>query len=472
MMKTHHIILIFFCFLLVMSCAGRPGRGEIEEYIHDYEISSDDYEQDNDKRYTYARMLFHAGSFENAKDILMPLLDEEKPLSDSLFIMAELHYLSGDYSKSETLLQDILRHYSHNAKTRIRAQIYLLFIYYQLNRYEEAHDLFKEEKNIVLPYLELMKSFDGVKPYQLEWHNEHKVSAKFYSVVPFVYTDPLPLIKVQVEGVDIYAFIDTGGDLFILDSEIAAQVGAEIITSVTGVFGGGKKGDIQLAKVHMLSIGDVTMREVPVWILPTKRFSPLYEKADLSVGGIIGTGVLHQFLSTLDYENGRLILRPQSEKSIDVLQEEMKDKKVTEIPFYLWATHKMIARGRLNDKDNLTFFIDSGLASEACFIAPKQTLEYAGIPLPEVKIPEKSVGGGGEGLWPIGLFHIDTLGLDGLLQYDVTGDYGTLGEETYWEDAGGITIGFIQDGIISHNYLRSYDSWTIDFIRMKMVFAY
>jgi hypothetical protein len=111
------------------------------------------------------------------------------------------------------------------------------------------------------------------------------------------------------------------------------------------------------------------------------------------LGGFIGTAALKQFLSTLDYKNGRIILRERTEENPRKLREELKDEIAAELPFVLKATHMMMARGSLNGKHGLTFFVDSGLASLACFSAPKQTLEYTGIPVPETKIREGSIGG-------------------------------------------------------------------------------
>ena len=122
-----------------------------------------------------------------------------------------------------------------------------------------------------------------------------------------------------------------------------------------------------------------------------------------------------------------------------------------------------MARGSLNDKTGLTFFVDSGLASKAAFTAPIQTLQYVGIPVPETKENKDGVGGGG-GTFATGSFPIKKLGMGPLSQKEVLGDYGTRPPETLW------SAGFIQDGLISHQFFRQYSSWTIDFDSMKYIF--
>ena len=109
--------------------------------------------------------------------------------------------------------------------------------------------------------------------------------------------------------------------------------------------------------------------------------------------------------------------------------------------------------------------MDSGLADEvaACGL-PIQTLEYLGIAEPETTIDENSVGGGG-GVWASATFGLDAVGIGPLTQTNITGSYGGTPPSTYWRH------GFIQDGVISHRFLRQYSSWTLDFDRMVYLFT-
>ena len=277
-------------------------------------------------------------------------------------------------------------------------------------------------------------------------------------------TDPLPVMTVELNGTPVTVFLDTGGDVFILDDELAAEFGIDAVATAKGTFGGGRQADLGLGKVDALRIGTVTLENVPIMTLATKRFSPLFADGERPIGGIITTGVLRQFLATVDYEQAQLLLRERSDKGRAQLTGFLDGKRIVEVPFALDATHLMMARGGLDDRDGLTFFVDSGLASEAAFAAPLQTLQLAGIPVPETHVPEDGVGGGG-GVWASGEFAIARLALGHLVQTDLKGEYGSRTPKTYWER------GFIQDGLISHRFLRQYSSWTIDFDRMRYVFA-
>ena len=132
------------------------------------------------------------------------------------------------------------------------------------------------------------------------------------------------------------------------------------------------------------------------------------------------------------------------------------------MPFYLQSTHFLLARGSLNGVGDLLFHVDSGLAGTPAFSAPRQTLEYVGIPIPEIEAREGSIGGGGA--FATGTFEIAELGLGDLVQSDLVGDFGALPPQGYR------MLGFIQDGLISHNFLKAY-AWTLDFEGMRMVFT-
>ena len=401
-------------------------------------------------RLEYAQLLYEAGDFDRALEEVTPLLNEPEPAVDAVMLAARVAYLTGDYAQAERLFEEALSRDPENA----RATTGLVLIYYQTNRYERCAELPQElRQKIRLPLMDMMIAFDGERPYRMAWSGERRTG------VAFLAADPLPIVSVEVEGHTIDAIIDTGGDTFILDTEIADSLGIEIISSMMGMFAGGKQADVGFAKADSLTLGGVTLHSVPIAVLPTKQF----RMGDREIGGIVGTGVLRQFLATLDYPNERLVLREPTAASAAAFRGEVGDGVLEEIPFYLQSTHFLMMKGSLNGRDGLLFHVDSGLAGEPAFSATQQTLEYVGIPIPEAVVRDDIIGGGGGG-FAVGTFAIDELGLGGLTQSDLIGSYGAMPPESYRR------LGFIQDGLISHNFLREY-AVTIDFSTMTMVFA-
>ena len=191
-----------------------------------------------------------------------------------------------------------------------------------------------------LPLSRLMTAF-GDEPYRIDWHGRRE------AVLPFLQSTSweLPTVEIEVDGRPVEAWIDTGGDALTLPHAF----GVEPLASFTGSYAGGTAGEGAYGRVESVRLGPVTVRAVPVMTAGLER-------------PVIGTGFLSRFLPTLDYPAGRLVLRPR----------EAEPPSGVEMPFALAATHLLIVRGSLADRDDLTFVVDSGLEDEpgAAFAAP------------------------------------------------------------------------------------------------------
>jgi hypothetical protein len=432
-------------------------RGEL---LQDLEAAQQHFEtqpDDVELRFALAKLLLQAGEFWQADEIARHLMEND-PSPEIQSFMANLAYLLGNYARAEEILRELIPQQVADPASRVQSEIKLLFTYYQTNQFANSQTLFKGlEGASQLPQWQQMKAFGDERPYQIDWQDHTE------TVVPFLITDPLPIIEVEIQGKQIYCLIDTGGDNLYLDNEYAAELGIEAVASAVGQFGGGMEGKIGFAKGSHLRLGGVTLNPVPITIMPTQRWSKGFADGKYTIGGVIGTSILKQFLATMDYPAGKLVLRQRTPEAKQAFFKEYSQTEITEIPFALWMTHHMLAKGSLNEYAGLTYFVDSGLSSPAAFIAPLQTLEYTGIPVPETEINEDGIGGGGEGLWATGSFPIQKLGLGPLTKENVLGNYGTMTPETYWQK------GLIQDGLISHQFLRDY-RWTLDFDEMKYYF--
>ncbi|MBN2564925.1 MAG: aspartyl protease family protein [Candidatus Eisenbacteria bacterium] len=403
---------------------------------------------DPDITMSYATLLLEAGQFERSRDVVEPLLQAADTPLDAVLTAARLDYFMGDYVGSEALYNEVL---SRDPENR-RALTGLVFTYYQTNAYHRCAELPQEAlADVRLPHLDVMLAFGQETPWRISWDDAPQTE------VPFLETDPLPVIEVEIEGLKIAAIVDTGGDLFILDTETAESLGMARIASMMGMFAGGMQAEIGFARADSLRVGGATLHAVPISILPTRGLS----LGERQIEGIVGTAVLRQFLSTMDFPRGRLVLRERSESSLDEFQHEVAGRVAEEVPFYLQSSHFLLAHGSLNGHQGLLFHVDSGLAGEPAFAAPRETMEYLHIPIPEMAVHEGVVGGGGGG-FATGTFPIAELGLGRLVRRDLVGTFGGQPPGSYWH------MGFIVDGLISHNFLRDY-AWTLDFDRMRMV---
>jgi hypothetical protein len=429
-------------------------RSELMEMVKAAEAAHAASPGDADARLEYARLTYQSGDFVGALDLLEPLVatsrsEGTEPTVDTLLLAARIKYLLGRYGEAEELLHRVLAIEPGNPSALSK----LVFVYYQTNQYDKCRTLPADAMGgMKLPHLDLMLAFED-EPYRAVWEEGDAAT------VPFLVTDPLPVIEVEVDGRKVTALVDTGGDCFILDPGIASELGIEVVASMMGMFAGGMEAEVGFARAKTLRLGGVTLHSVPISVLPTGGM----EIGGHRLEGIVGTGVLKQFLSTLDYPNDRLVLRSPSGRSAAEFAPGPGGSVLDEVPFYLQSTHFLMARGSLNGVDGLTFHVDSGLAGTAAFGAPRQTLEYVGIPVPQVEAHPENVGGGGGG-FATGTFEIAELGLGELRQANLVGSFGGLPPQSF------MMLGFIQDGLISHNFLSQY-AWTLDFERMVMVFT-
>ncbi len=434
---------------------GGRTRADVLAELPDAERAFRSNPNDAEAVFNYARLLFESGEFWIARDAILPLIESSTASVQALNMAAKLEYLTGRYDEAVALYGRVREAAAGNLRGQVMADVNRLFAYYQQDRFDKIAEI-DFPAGVQLPNATVAGAFEQ-NPYRLEWHNAEK-----RSVIPFYVADPLPVFPIEVNGVPIEVIFDTGGDMLILDTEIAEALGIESVATATGTFGGGLQSEIGFGKVDRVQVGDVTMHGVPVTILPTKRFSAGFEP--YRIGGILGTAVMRQFLGSLDYENEQLVLRERSPSNAMALRQEMGGRIAAEIPFVLDMTHMMMARGGINGKEGLTYFMDSGLASEHMLAAPIQTLQYLGIPVPETEMPTEGAGGGG-GRWASGSFAVERVTLGPLVQSNASGEYGSRTPASYWSEF------YIQDALLSHQFLRQYASWTLDFDNMTYIFG-
>lgn len=306
----------------------------------------------------------------------------------------------------------------------------------------------------------MMKAFKDKQPNQIDWNGKSE------TVIPFITTEPLPVVPVEINGKRINAVIDTGGPMFTIDQKLAKELGIKTASKNENEFAGGNTVETGFGQADSLTIGDVNIKNVPVMLGPFDGFEEGLK--DYDVHGIIGTGVLKEFVPTMDYLSGQLILRPRNEVGRENLNKMLADDKILEeMPFTLAAIHFMYGKGSANQKSGLNYFIDSGLGDEkgAGIILPKETIDSLKIPMPELNKAPEGQGGMGGSDYKEGHFDISSYGLGNLQLKNGIGYYFTGGVLDYDEE-----VGFVSDGLISHHYFNKY-KWSIDFDSRKMTFS-
>lgn len=266
--------------------------------------------------------------------------------------------------------------------------------------------------------------------------------------IPFAVTDPLPIIEVTIGGRKAEFLIDTGAPDIMVSADLAKELGLQTQSTTEGVFAGGVRAPVQHVVVPQLEIGGIRVANIPAGVRPGLGLAFPGHKPE----GIVGTGLLMHFLTTLDYCQGRLVLRPRGASV--AFEREAVGANVQ--PMWFVGDHFIFARGRLKGGPEGAFLIDTGLAGGG-LMAPKASLEEAGVTIDPSAAGTGIGGGGAVTVIPfragatVGALSVD----------DVRGIYSPGGDPT-------AVFPFKSKGLLSHGFFR-HSRLTFDFDAMKLV---
>ena len=373
--------------------------------------------------------LFREGRFAEADESYTKVLRAESQNLKALIQRGYIALLSNRLDEAGALLSRAIELVPANPIPKAL----LAEAFYRQDDFERAAKLFGELGRKAMQ--RKLESFHGQRPYKLEGGKATHLK--------FVRTDPLPVVKIRVNGSEPVNFlIDIGGAELIVDSQFAEEIGIEEFgyEPVTE--------ELQLGhgRVERLELSDFVVRNVPVHILDIRQFSETVF-GGLRVDGVIGTVFLYHFLATLDYPRGELILRPHTE--------EARPQGAIVVPFWMAGDHFIVAWGTVSKSRPMLFLVDTGLAGKA-FMAPESTLKEVGIVPDESKATEGVTIYGKVKEIP---FAIDELTLGEARECELEGVMGSFRVEN--------KFGFPIKGLISHQFFRNY-ALTLDFKGMRL----
>lgn len=386
--------------------------------------------------------LFKTGNFGDAEKLYAKVATEDPKHYQAALRLGQIALLGNKLDDAQKWLAKAMAlKREENAPKALLAEVY-----YRRDDFAAAASLFaaagREAK------AKKLESFTGSVPYQIEGGSQ-------ITSLKFINTDPLPLVKVRVNGSEEVNFlIDTGGGEVIIDTEFARKIGARQFGAHQWTFGGDQKADMGEGRVDSLMLGDFRVKNVPVNILSTRRFAAAANGKP--VDGIIGTIMLYHFVSTLDYPNGELNLRRRTAGNLKRLEQQSASEKQIVVPFWLAGDHLMLAWGTLGKSKPVLFYVDTGLAG-AAFTGPQSIIDEAGIQLPAEALGEGEGGGGKMKITP---FVVSELSLGEARGQNLTGIFGPFPASI--ENSHGFRVG----GLISHQFFKPY-ALTFDFDGMR-----
>ncbi len=396
---------------------------------------------DDANRRAYAGILYRLGDVWQANDVMAPLAMPTSSQEDDVRLGARLAYLVGDYDRAEVLYRRLRAIGAEGSDAHTDALEGLALVYYQTDRYDMVDEIeLPDEGRGGDSLLAFMKKFEG-RPNQVVWDSAKKV-AHLSMINDYTQPGVLPLFRLEVNGHPVEFILDTGGDRLYIDEGVAETVGIRHVHQRRSryAYTSGQYVDEPLGVAETVKMGGVTVENVPVVVAKWKQMGPTSD-------GVVTTQMLKLFLSTVDYDEGEMVLRERSERGKRKFLESLDDAPLR-MPFWMTGTHLMYTKGSLNDRDGLNMFMDSGLAASMPMVIVNETVEELGLEDGKVEVDGT----------PYYWVPLESHGVGQLTR----GASQALGN-VFVEDNPYTQAGFFMDALVSHQYLRHFGSWTIDF---------
>jgi tetratricopeptide (TPR) repeat protein/predicted aspartyl protease len=195
---------------------------------------------------------------------------------------------------------------------------------------------------------------NSISPSQFEMPKESEIARLKEGpvTIPFEFVGNEVLVTVRINNQKEAKFIvDTGASQSVIDKETAQLIGPYTVSTFS-ITAGSKAVPLSYTKIPALTLGDVTMNDVPALVTDLSSFAPAVGEKP---AGLIGANVLRRFLVTIDYADKKLIL--SDPKTVTVPE----DAHVIHTSPVFGAT-ALVVKGKLDDKTDLNFLVDTGAA--------------------------------------------------------------------------------------------------------------
>ena len=423
--------------------------------IEAYDLSFEVAKNDPKNSYAYAVLgatLLGAGNFSNAKISFVNALQIDKTEALAWAGLGTLDFYENNIPDSLANLREAVYFEPNNpdfvftlAQVSARAENY----YEAAMAYEkflQISPLADEERRDRIKGLITFLKFLGIKSALYNSSSSGETS------VPFDLINNRPVIEVKANGKDISLkfVLDTGSGISVISRETARKLKIKPITKggLARAVGGNGKFEIVYGFLRVLNIGDVKVRNVPVYI---REFHSGSDQVD----GYIGLSLISKFLTTVDYGNSTFTLKKRQ-----LNQNQKNTGEVLSLPLRLTSSGFLSGEVQLEGIESpLNFIVDTG--------ASVSVISHDIAGLKEISRFIKD-----EKMSVIGAAGI-TKDVSSFLLPRVT--FGTQSRESVTAIALDLDIineasGFEQAGILGGNFLKNY-KLTFDFINSKVIFV-
>jgi predicted aspartyl protease/thioredoxin-like negative regulator of GroEL len=178
------------------------------------------------------------------------------------------------------------------------------------------------------------------------------LSGQDHTTVPFELVGDRPVVKVRINGrkEELKFVLDTGSGISVMSGETAKRLHINALArggSARGVGGDGKF-EIVYGMLQQVDIGDVSLKNVPVYLRPFQK--------GVEADGYIGLSLISKFITTIDYGDNTLAL---TRKDADRLEFASNDELA--LPLRLTSSGFLSGEVNVQGVDTpLNFIVDTG----------------------------------------------------------------------------------------------------------------
>lgn len=282
----------------------------------------------------------------------------------------------------------------------------------------------------------------------------YDVGGEKQTTVKMNLTNNRPVIQVKLEknGEPLNFVLDTGSGISVISDKTSERLGIKPITrgGLARALGGDGKFDIVYGFLHKVYIGDVHIRNVPIYI---REFHNTREEVD----GYIGLSLISKFLTTVDYGNETFSL---VRKDYAANAPGAEDEDALAVPLRLTSSGFLSGQVKVEGVESaLNFIVDTGASVSVISKELAGSEEVSRYVLDETM---RVVGAAGI-----------TDNVPSFLLPKVT--FGSYSRDQLKAIALDLNLinessGFEQAGILGGNFLKNY-SLTFDFKKSKVTFV-
>ncbi|MEE9386827.1 MAG: aspartyl protease family protein [Nannocystaceae bacterium] len=311
----------------------------------------------------YARAAWAASHFDAAQAAAERTLKIDKREPEAMWLLARISVMKGKWSQAKRWVKQAA---SAGFDPRQRDMV-LAAIKLHKRDYASAAKLY--DKAGATSLAQRYQAFEG-KPFLLS-----QGSAPCRASLPLLPGFPAAVIEVEVEGEKLRLLVDTTAPDLIVGPRTATRL---VLTSDTRTSLGPDKAPIGHGKLDELSLGDMTVLNLPVDIYPEEAFAGL--AAGIAIDGVLGTRIFQDGILRFDVPGGRLDYVRGTAKCRAETKKLQTGKPVR---FWLHQTHAIYMRAHFGSLEGLYLF-NTGMRG-AGITASDHTYGRAGVAPPPLQ---------------------------------------------------------------------------------------